>query len=66
MKNKRKSNSGAAKRFRATATGKVRFNHANHRHILTKKSRKQKRNSCGTDILSPVEAKRVKKILPYL
>ncbi len=66
MKKKRKSNSGALKRFRVTASGKVRFNHANHRHILTKKSRKQKRNSSGTYILSPVEEKRVKKILPYL
>jgi len=40
---KMKSSRSAAKRFRLTATGKVRRNQAFARHILTKKTRKRKR-----------------------
>ena len=39
-----KTNSGAKKRFTLTGTGKVKRNHAYHSHILTKKTKKQKRN----------------------
>ena len=39
-----KTNSGAKKRFSLTATGKVKRHHAYHSHILTKKTKKQKRN----------------------
>ena len=39
-----KTNSGAKKRFSFTGTGKVKRNHAYHSHILTKKTKKQKRN----------------------
>ena len=41
---KQKTNSGAKKRFSFTGTGKVKRNHAYHSHILTKKTKKQKRN----------------------
>jgi len=41
---KMKTNSGASKRFSLTGTGKIRRKHAYKRHILTKKSKKQKRN----------------------
>ena len=40
---KMKTHSGAKKRFRLTATGKVRGRHAFTSHILEKKSRKRKR-----------------------
>lgn len=40
-----KTNRGAAKRFKITATGKIKFNRAKRRHILTKKSQKMKRQS---------------------
>lgn len=39
-----KTNSGAKKRFRLTGTGKIKRKHAYKSHILTKKSKKRKRN----------------------
>ena len=39
-----KTNSGAKKRFKLTGTGKIKRHHAYHSHILTKKTKKQKRN----------------------
>ena len=39
-----KTNSGAKKRFTLTGTGKLKRKHAFHSHILTKKTKKQKRN----------------------
>ena len=41
---KLKTNSGAKKRFAFTGSGKVKRHHAYHSHILTKKTKKQKRN----------------------
>jgi large subunit ribosomal protein L35 len=41
---KMKTNSGAKKRFRITGTGKIKRKHAYKSHILTKKSKKRKRN----------------------
>jgi len=38
-----KSHSGAAKRFRKTASGKIKRNRAFHSHLLTKKNAKRKR-----------------------
>jgi large subunit ribosomal protein L35 len=40
---KQKSHRGAAKRFRISASGKVKRSHAGKNHILTKKSQKRKR-----------------------
>ena len=39
-----KTNSGAKKRFTLTGTGKIKRKHAYKSHILTKKSKKRKRN----------------------
>ncbi len=41
---KMKTISGAKKRFKLTGTGKLRRKHAFKSHILTKKTKKQKRN----------------------
>ena len=41
---KQKTHKGAAKRFKLSATGKVRRGHSGKSHILTKKSQKRKRN----------------------
>ncbi len=41
---KMKTNSGAKKRFRLTGSGKIKRKHAYKSHILTKKSKKRKRN----------------------
>ena len=60
-----KTHKSAAKRYHVTATGKVRYKKQGLRHILTKKNAKRKRNLRLSATLSPVEAKRVKKLLPY-
>ncbi|MFO7781839.1 MAG: 50S ribosomal protein L35 [Spirochaetia bacterium] len=62
---KMKTRRSAAKRFRVTPTGKVKYKKQGLRHILTKKSRKRKRNLRKTAILSPEEAKRAKQLIPY-
>jgi len=64
---KLKSNRGAAKRFKVRKSGKVKFKHANARHMLTfSKSQKQKRNLRGTGTMADPDAKRVRmELLPY-
>ena len=62
---KLKSKSGAKKRFRLTASGKVRRASAFHRHCMSSKTQKQKRNSRKTQILTVADAKIVKQFLPY-
>ena len=61
MKTKR----SAAKRYKLTGSGKVRYKKQNLRHILTKKNSKRKRRLRQPAILSNVEADRAKKLLPY-
>ena len=53
------------KRVKITRTGKIKFNHAGKSHILTKKTRKRKRNLRKATLMSKVDADRVKKLLPY-
>lgn len=62
---KMKTKKSAAKRYRITGSGKVRYKKQNLRHILTKKSRKRKRRLRHPAILSSVETDRAKKLLPY-
>jgi large subunit ribosomal protein L35 len=63
---KMKTNRGAAKRFKATGTGKIRRSKAYTSHILTKKSTKRKRNLRKTGLVDPADTKAVKRMLPYL
>ena len=58
-----KTISGAKKRFALTGTGKVKRKHAYHSHILTKKTKKQKRNLAHVAIITPVDERRVKALL---
>ena len=60
---KMKTNSSAKKRFRVTKNGKVIRNHAFKNHILTKKSKKQKRNLTGTSVMSDNDAPKIKRLL---
>jgi large subunit ribosomal protein L35 len=62
---KLKTHKGAAKRFRLTATGKVKRGHSHARHILTKKSAKRKRNLDVDVIASEADQKPIKRMLPY-
>ena len=60
---KQKTNSGAKKRFRFTGSGKIKRNHAFHSHILTKKTKKQKRNLVGYTIVDSSNTKQVRDLL---
>ena len=60
---KMKTHSGAKKRFKVTANGKVRARHAFSSHILEKKSPKYKRNLASPVIVSDHDAPRVKTLL---
>ncbi|NUP88310.1 MAG: 50S ribosomal protein L35 [Candidatus Sumerlaeia bacterium] len=60
---KMKTNSGAKKRFRVTAKGKVKRRHANMRHILTKKETKRKRHLRDWALVSDPDTPRVKRLL---
>jgi len=63
---KMKTNRGAAKRFRSSASGKVMRSKAFASHILTKKSTKRKRNFRKTAEIDASNIKSVKRLLPYL
>ena len=58
-----KTNSGSKKRFTLTGTGKVKRKHAFKSHILTKKTKKQKRNLTHIALVANVDEKRVKALL---
>ncbi|MBR6339868.1 MAG: 50S ribosomal protein L35 [Alloprevotella sp.] len=58
-----KTNSGAKKRFALTGTGKIKRRHAYHSHILTKKTKKQKRNLDHVAILDKANVKQVRELL---
>jgi large subunit ribosomal protein L35 len=60
---KMKTHSGASKRFRLTATGKVMRRRANHRHLLEHKSSRYTRRLAGEVVLAPADAKKMKKLL---
>ena len=60
---KLKTNSGSKKRFTLTGTGKIKRKHAYKSHILTKKTKKQKRNLDHFAILEQDDLKRVKELL---
>ena len=60
---KMKTNSGSKKRFVLTGSGKIKRRHAYHSHILTKKTKKQKRNLDHFAIVDKVDNKRIKELL---
>jgi large subunit ribosomal protein L35 len=60
---KMKTHSGAKKRFKLTATGKVRARHAFTSHILEKKSPKHKRELGRAAIVSADDVPRIKRML---
>jgi large subunit ribosomal protein L35 len=62
---KMKTKRGAAKRFKITASGRVKRSKAYLRHILTSKTRKQKRHLGKPAMVSPSDEKNVRRMLPY-
>lgn len=62
---KLKTHRGAKKRFKLTASGKIKRGHSHARHILTKKTTKRKRKLDQSDLVSRSDLSKVKKMLPY-
>ncbi len=62
---KLKTHKGASKRFRLTATGKIKRGHSHARHILTKKTHKRKRLLDIDGLVAEADQKRVEAMLPY-
>ncbi len=62
---KMKTHRGAAKRFKKTATGKLKRHKAYRSHILTKKSPKRKRKLRKAGIVFKGDQKRIAQLLPY-
>ena len=58
-----KTNSASKKRFKLTGTGKIKRQHAYHSHILTKKTKKQKRNLDHSTIVVAANVKQVRDLL---
>ena len=60
---KMKTKSSAKKRFTLTGTGKIKRKHAFKSHILTKKTKKQKRNLTQVTLVDPADEKNVRAML---
>lgn len=57
---KMKTKSSAKKRFKLTASGKIKRKHAFKSHILTKKTTKQKRNLTQSGLVHESDEKNIK------
>jgi len=60
---KMKTHRGAAKRFRKTGTGKIKFKHAFLRHCLEHKQKGTKKALMKSGTMKPCDAKRIKKMI---
>ena len=60
---KMKTHSGAKKRFKVTATGKVKYRGANLNHINAKKSPERKKRIGGAHYVDPSMAANIKRLL---
>jgi large subunit ribosomal protein L35 len=58
-----KSRSGAKKRLKVTATGRLKRKKAFRSHILTKKSQKRKRNLRKSSFVAPSDERRMKSLI---
>jgi large subunit ribosomal protein L35 len=62
---KMKTKRAAAKRFRFTGTGKVKFKHAHLRHCLEQKQKTTKKKLMKPGIMADGDARKVRRMLPY-
>ena len=62
---KLKTHRGAAKRFRKTASGKIKRSKAFKSHILTKKASKRKRHLAQATLISDADQRRISRMIPY-
>ena len=63
---KMKTKSGAKKRFKVTASGRIKVAQAGKRHGMIKRTNKFIRNARGMALLSPQDEKIVKQYMPYV
>lgn len=63
---KLKSSRGAVKRFKVTASGKIKRRRGYKSHLLSGKGRKRKRRLGQATLVTPGEARNIHKLLPYL
>ncbi|MDH3715835.1 MAG: 50S ribosomal protein L35 [Gammaproteobacteria bacterium] len=61
---KLKTNRGAAKRFKQTASGRFKRHQSHRRHILTKKSTKRKRHLRSASLIHDADTALVRRMLP--
>jgi len=61
-----KTNRAAAKRFRVTASGKVKRNKGFKSHLLSSKGKKRKRRLRQATLVSAAETKKIRGLIPYL
>ena len=62
---KLKTNRGAAKRFRRTASGGFKRTQSHRRHILTKKETKRKRQLRSPAMVADVDVPMLRRMLPF-
>ncbi|TRZ50231.1 MAG: 50S ribosomal protein L35 [Dehalococcoidia bacterium] len=62
---KLKTKKGAQKRFSLTKTGKLKRGKTGKRHILTKKSKKRKRDLSKSAMVDKTFERKIKRLLPY-
>ena len=60
-----KTNRAAAKRFRVTGNGKIKRNKGFKSHLLSSKGKKRKRKLRRSTLVSAVEARNIRKLIPY-
>ncbi len=60
-----KTNRGAAKRFKRTASGRFKCGQSHRRHILTKKTTKRKRQLRKATTLHAADTRSAARMLPY-
>jgi large subunit ribosomal protein L35 len=60
-----KTHRGAAKRFKLTATGKIKRASAFHSHLLGKKTAGRKRKLRKGTLVDKTDNARIKRLLPY-
>jgi large subunit ribosomal protein L35 len=63
---KMKTNKGAAKRFRKTASGKIKRHKAYAGHLFTGKTRKRKRHLRKATTVGTADHKRIQRLIPYV
>ena len=60
---KMKSKRGASKRFRVTASGRIKRGNSNRSHIMTKMTTKRKRHLRAPDVIDASDAPAIKRML---